>query len=185
MFCRNFSIIAAPLFHLTKKDAPFVWGKEQQDAQETIITLITHAPVLVRPDPSRQFELEMDASLIGTGAILYQRDPPITLPDGTQKPGPRRPCGFHSQSFTSTEQNYPIYDREFLGVLRGLRCWSHLLKGTEIPVLVYTDHANLRYYREPRKIGPRVVGYIPEIAQYNIQLEYKPGATNRADALSR
>jgi hypothetical protein len=108
MFCKNFSIIAAPLFRLTKKDAPFVWGKEQQDAQETIITLITHAPVLVRPDPSQQFELEMDASLIGTGAILYQQDPPITLLDGTQKPGPRHPCGFHSQSFTSTKQNYPI-----------------------------------------------------------------------------
>src|SRR5437588_1622036 len=179
MFCRNFSIIAAPLFRLTKKDTPFVWGKEQQDAQEKIITLIMHAPVLVRPDPSRQFELKTDASLIGTGAILYQRDPPITLPDGTQKPGPRCPCSFHSQSFTSTEQNYPIYDREFLGVLRGLRCWSHLLKGTKIPVLVYTDHANLQYYREPRKIGPHIVGYIPEIAQYNIQLKYKPGATNR------
>jgi hypothetical protein len=72
MFCRNFSIIAAPLFHLTKKDAPFVWGKEQQDAQETIITLITHAPVLVRPDPLQQFELETDMLLIRTGAILYQ-----------------------------------------------------------------------------------------------------------------
>jgi hypothetical protein len=72
MFCKNFSIIAAPLFCLMKKDAPFVWGKEQQDAQETIIMLITHAPVLVQPDPSRQFELETDASLIGTGAILYQ-----------------------------------------------------------------------------------------------------------------
>jgi hypothetical protein len=52
MFCKNFSIIAAPLFCLTKKDVPFVWGKEQQDAQETIITLIMHTPVLVRPDPS-------------------------------------------------------------------------------------------------------------------------------------
>jgi hypothetical protein len=88
MFCRNFSIIAAPLFCLTKKDTLFIWGKEQQDTQETIITLITNAPVLVRPDPSRQFKLEMDVSLIGTGAILYQRDPPITLLDGMQKPGP-------------------------------------------------------------------------------------------------
>jgi hypothetical protein len=147
-----------------KKGCPICLGKRTAGAQETIIILITHTPVLVWPDPSRQFELETDASLIGTGAILYQRDPPITLPDGTQKPGPRRPCGFHSQSFTSTEQNYPIYDREFLGVLRGLRCWSHLLKGTKIPVLVYTDHANLRYYRELWKIGPCVVGYIPEIA---------------------
>jgi hypothetical protein len=41
----------------------------------------------------------------------------------------------------------------------------------------------LQYYRELQKIGPRVAGYIPKIAQYNIQLEYKPGATNRADAL--
>jgi hypothetical protein len=135
---------------------------------------------LVRPDPSWQFELEIDTLLIRTGAILYQWDPPITLSDGTQKPGPWHPCGFHSQSFTSTKQNYLIYDREFLGVLRGLRCWSHLLKGTKIPILVYMDHTNLRYYREPWKIGPRVVGYIPEIAQYNIQLKYKPGATNRA-----
>ena len=29
MFCKNFSIITAPLFHLTKKDVPFTWGKEQ------------------------------------------------------------------------------------------------------------------------------------------------------------
>ena len=86
--------------------------------------------------------------------------------------------GFHSQKFTSTERNYPIYDREFLAIMRGLRNWSHLLKGTTIPVLVYTDHANLRYYRDPRKIGPRVTGYLLEREQYNILLEYKPGATN-------
>ena len=81
--------------------------------------------------------------------------------------------------------NYPIYDREFLAIIRGLRNWNHLLKGTTILVLVYTDHANLCYYREPRKIGPRVAGYLPEREQYNILLEYKPGATNRADELSR
>ena len=69
--------------------------------------------------------------------------------------------------------------------MRGLRHWSHLLKGTTIPVLVYTDHANLHYYCDPRKIGPRVAGYLPEREQYNILLEYKPGATNRTDALSR
>ena len=57
--------------------------------QEQIITLITNAPVLARPDPSQQFELETDASLIGTGTVLYQCDPPITLPDDTQKPGLR------------------------------------------------------------------------------------------------
>jgi len=185
MFCKNFSIIAAPITKLTGKDVPFEWGPAQREAQDKIITLITNSPVLVKPDPSRQFELEVDASQISTGAILYQRDLPTTRANGTEKPGPRRPVGFHSQKFTTTKQNYPIYDREFLAIMRGLCCWTHLLKGTHIPVLVYTDHANLRYYRDPQKIGPHVAGYIPEREQYNILLEYKPGATNRADALSR
>ena len=162
MFVKNFSTIAAPITQLTGKDVPFEWGPEQLEAQEKIIHAITHAPVLVKPDPSRQFELEVDASQIGTGAILYQRDPPTTHANGKEKPGPRRPVGFHSQKFTTTEQNYPIYDREFLAIIKGLCCWSHLLKGTEIPVLVFTDHANLCYYRDPRKIGPCVAGYLPE-----------------------
>jgi len=51
--------------------------------------------------------------------------------------------------------------------------------------MVITDHANLQYYREPQKIGPRVNGYIVELADFNIQLVYKPGNTNKADELSR
>jgi hypothetical protein len=66
----------------------------------------------------------------------------------------------------------------------GLRNWSHLLKGTSIPVLVYTDHANLCYYRDLCKIGPRVAEYLLERKQYNMLLEYKPGTMNQADKLS-
>jgi hypothetical protein len=100
------------------------------------------------------------------------------------KPGPQCPCGFHFQKFSTTKQNYLIYDQEFLGVMQGLHCWSHLLKETSIPVLVYTDHTNLQYYCDPCKIRPHIAGYLPEREQYNILLEYKPGATNHADALS-
>jgi len=87
MFCPNFSIITAPLIALTGKDIPFEWGPKQIEAQDKLITLITSAPILARPDPDRQFELETNASQVGTGAILYQQDPPITKPDSTQKPG--------------------------------------------------------------------------------------------------
>ena len=103
MFCKNFSIIAAPITKLTGKDVPFEWGPTQRKAQDKIIMLITNALVLVKPDPSRQFKLEVDASQIGTGAILYQRDLPTTHADGTEKPGPHRPVGFHSQKFTTME----------------------------------------------------------------------------------
>jgi len=77
MFVSNFSAIAAPITRLTGKGVPFEWGPEQQKAQEKLIDLITSALILVKPDPSQQFELEVDASQIATGAILYQRDPPV------------------------------------------------------------------------------------------------------------
>ena len=184
MFIPRFSFIAAPLFRLTCKDIPFVWDKDCRQAVQNLKKAVTTASVLVQPDPSRQFELEVDASAIATGAILYQRDPPVMLPSGKIKPGPCRPVGYHSQKFTATKMNYPIYDCKFLAIIHNLRNWNHLLKGTTIPVLVYMDHTNLCYYWEPRKIGPRVAGYLPECEQYNILLEYKLGTTNRADELS-
>jgi len=185
MFIPGFSMIAAPITKLFGKDVPFIWSQECKEALRELKRRVTTAPALVQPDTSKQFKLEVDASQIATGAILYQRGPPGIRPDGTEKPGARHPVGFHSQKFSTTEQNYPIYDREFLAIMRGLRNWDYLLKSTTIPVLIYTDHANLRYYRNPRKIGPRVAGYLPEREQYNILLEYKSGATNRADGLSR
>ena len=89
MFCPNFSIIAIPLTALTGKDVPFEWGPKQLEPQEKLITLITNTSILARLDPDKQFKLETNASQVGTGAILYQQDPPITKPDGTQKPGPQ------------------------------------------------------------------------------------------------
>jgi len=37
MFCKDFSIIAAPLTALTRKDVPFEWGPKQKAAQQEII----------------------------------------------------------------------------------------------------------------------------------------------------
>jgi len=34
-------------------------------------------------------------------------------------------------------------------------------------------------------LGPRVNGYVAELAKYHIQLVYKPGAVNRVDELSQ
>ena len=89
MFCKDFSIIATPLTALTGKNVPFEWGPKQKAAQQEIIKQITNPPVLVKPNPNKQFELEVDASQVGTGAILYQQDPPTKRVDGTEKPGPR------------------------------------------------------------------------------------------------
>ena len=112
-------------------------------ALKQLITIVMSEPVLVPPDQERQFILEVNASQYAMGAILYQADK--KLMDRWGKPI-LQPCRYHSQTFSATEQHYPIYDCEFLAVIQGLKHWDYLLKCAKHPVLVITDHTNLTYY---------------------------------------
>ena len=172
-FIERFAHIAKPLTELLKKDVPFKWTSRQTQALEQLIEKVTTQPVLVYPDPEKPFELEVDASNYAMGAILFQRN----------NKGKARPIGYHSKTFSDTEQRYDIYDKELTAIDRGLENWRHLLLGS--PVTVHTDHSNLTYYRHPHKLMDRARRAISRIMQYNLCIKHKPGIHNRADALSR
>ena len=73
-FIKNFAKIARPLHDLTKKDTIFKWTEECTAALDELIKAVTSEPVLFQPDFTKQFELEIDASLFAVGAVLFQRD---------------------------------------------------------------------------------------------------------------
>lgn len=50
-----------------------MWTQEADQAFVKLKELFTSAPVLIQPDPSLQFIVEVDASDSGVGAILSQR----------------------------------------------------------------------------------------------------------------
>jgi hypothetical protein len=134
----------------------FNWTPECTQAVQRLKDIVTLEPLLQLPDQDKQFILEVDASQYAMGAILYQVD---------QKQVDRRnhlvlrPCGYHLQTFSATEQRYPIYNREYLAIMRGLRNWEYLLKYTKEPIIILTDHKNLEYYSEPHRLSNRVAGY--------------------------
>lgn len=53
-FIRDYSKIASPLTRLMSSNVEFCWSPEAD--------LFTSAPLLVQPDPSKQFIIEVDAS---------------------------------------------------------------------------------------------------------------------------
>jgi hypothetical protein len=73
-FIPGFANIAKPLTSLLKKNLEFKWTEDCTMALETLINIVTSEPVLVPPDTTRQFILEVDASQYATGAILFQAD---------------------------------------------------------------------------------------------------------------
>ena len=72
-FIRGFSRVAAPLTALTSTLRPFSWTPEAEDAFSALKSLFTSALVLILPQPSRQFIVEVDTSDVGIGAVLSQR----------------------------------------------------------------------------------------------------------------
>ncbi|GJT79928.1 putative reverse transcriptase domain-containing protein [Tanacetum coccineum] len=73
-FIENFSKIAKSLTILTQKSKTFEWGEEQELAFQTLKDKLCNAPVLALPDGPKDFMVYSDASGIGLGCVLMQRE---------------------------------------------------------------------------------------------------------------
>ena len=72
LFCPEVQKLLKPIYDLTWKGRPFVWGKEQQDPFEEIKCRLIRPPVLHMPNITGRFHLYSDTSKFATGSALYQ-----------------------------------------------------------------------------------------------------------------
>ena len=72
-FIKDFSTMARPLHDLTKKDVPWHWAQEQQEAFNTIKKQFCEEPILKVYDPELPTCVECDTSGFATGGILSQK----------------------------------------------------------------------------------------------------------------
>ena len=96
------------------------------------------------------------------------------------------PIAYYSNTFMPTEQNYDIYEQEFLGVLKALKHFRPHIAATEIPVTILTDHTNLTHWKATRKVNRCVARWFTEIQDYNLTIKHVPGKIHTTpDMLSR
>jgi len=84
------------------------------------------------------------------------------------------------------EQNYEIYNKELLTVVETITKWrQYLLDATET-FEVWTDHENLKYFREPYKLNRRQARWYLKLQDYDFVLQHILKKTNtKASILSR
>ena len=175
-FIEHYSDKAQPLNILLQKLKPWTWTTDQHAAFKNMKVAFMTKPVLMMPDLQKPFEVECDASLFATGAVLLQQD---TNTDW-------HPVAYHSKSMNPTERNYQVYDRELLAVIHSLRKWHCYIYGSNFTTVVWTDHYNLTYFTHPQKLTRRQVQWIVELMDYDVKLQHKKGSKMiAADALSR
>ncbi|KAL0171626.1 hypothetical protein M9458_031161, partial [Cirrhinus mrigala] len=177
-FIEGFSILANPLTSMLKgRPKTLTWSPDADQAFEHLKTAFTSAPILCHPDPTKQFVVEVDASTTGVGAILSQQQ---------GNPPQLKPCAYFSRKLTPAERNYDIGNRELLAIKLALEEWRHWLEGSNLPFQVLTDHKNLLYLREAKRLNPRQARWALFFNRFRFSISYRPGAKNvRADALSR
>jgi hypothetical protein len=151
-FVPNYSRIARPLLDLTKKTVDWHWGESQHKAFEELKTLMCCSPVLTQPNFNKHFFLQTDASAYGVGAVLSQEGK--TSPTLAKRSKPViHPTAYYFATFTPTERNYDIYERELLAIMKSLAHWRPYLGWTKEPFMILTDHANLQYWKSPKNLN--------------------------------
>jgi len=88
-----------------------MWSGREQMVFEDLKMAVTTALVLMSPQDSEPFRVEVDSLDFTTGAVLSQ-----------QSTVDRKwhPVVFYSKSLSSVEWNYEIHDKEMLAIIRVL-----------------------------------------------------------------
>ena len=130
-----------------------------QQVFETLKGKFQAALVLQLLDPYKPFRVECDTSKYASGAVLQQQDSNRDW----------HPCAYLSKSFSNMEQNYEIYNRELLAIVRD---WRHYLIGSPHPVYIRLDHKNLTYFRTAKKLNRRQARWRLFLSEFDIKLEH-------------
>ena len=180
-FIKGYAKVARPLHELTsgenakRKNRPVEWDDRCQESFETLKKLCSECPVLAYADYSKPFILHTDASTIGLGAVLYQK----------QADGKERVIAYASRTLNRAERNYDAHKLEFLALKWAVtdRFHEYLYGGT---FDVFTDNNPLTYILTTAKLDAMGHRWVASLGPYNFNLHYKPGKLNSdADALSR
>lgn len=170
----GYSLIAAPLYALTKKDASFVWSTQCQTAFEKLKDALISKPILQFINWNKHFYLCTDASKQGIGCALCQED----------NNGELKPVAFAGRSFNQAEQNYTVSEQELLSIVWAYKHFKIFLEGNEFTIM--TDHAPLTYLKSKNHLSGRLARWSILLQDMKCEIKHLAGKLNvLPDYLSR
>ena len=122
----------------------------------------------------KEFVLETDASGIGLGAVLAQKQDDDQL----------HPTAYASRSLDQHERNYGITELETLALVWAVRYFRPYLLGHR--TVVYTDHAACLSLLNTARPSGKLARWALTIQEMDLVIKHRSGKSNaNADALSR
>lgn len=155
-FIKDFATISAALTDTLKKGKKFSLTPEAIESFESLKHSLITAPVLRHPDFSKPFYIQCDASEVGIGAVLFQKN------DSESE----NPIAFYSQKLTACQKNYSVTEKECLAAVSAIKRFRPYVEMMEFTVI--TDHASLKWLMSLKDLSER-------LARWSLQLQaYRP-----------
>ena len=143
-FIKDFSQIARPLTNLLAKDTPFNFDDKCLDSFYYLKQALVSAPIIQPPDWSLPFEIMCDASDYAVGAVL-----------GQTHDKKHHAISYASKTLTGPQLNYATTKKELLAMVFAIDKFRSYLIGAK--VIVYIDHAALKYLLTKKDAKPRLI----------------------------
>lgn len=174
-FIHGYSTIAKPLSDLTRKENKFVFEKEQKAAFEILKQRLSNDPILRIYRDDAETQLHTDASKVGFGAILMQKD---------KDDDKFHPVYYMSEKTSRYEEKMDSYMLEVLAVVKALKKFHSYLIGRKFKVI--TDCSAYKDTMKKKDVDRKVAGWIHDMQQYEFEVEHRKNEQMRhVDALSR
>nr|AAN04949.1 Putative retroelement [Oryza sativa Japonica Group] len=166
----------SPVQVVPKKGGMTVVANAQNELilQQTFLKkALVSAPVIQPPNWTLPFEIMCDASDFAVGAVL-----------GQTKDKKHHAICYASKTLTGAQLNYATTEKELLAVVFSIDKFRSYLVGAE--VIIYTDHAALKYLLTKKDAKPRLLRWILLLQEFDLEIKDRKGVENSvADHLSR
>ena len=179
-FIKDFTKIADPLHKYArgdtgkKKKECVVLNKVARGAFHKLKNAVMSAPVLAYPDSNKEYLLETNASNLGLGAVLSQK----------QSDGRYHLVAFGSRALHGAEVNYHSTKLKCLAMKWSIKHFQTYQLGHCFKV--HMDNNPLMYFLTSPNMDAMKQRWIKELAKYDFSLKYQKGKNNTvADTLSR
>ncbi|CAF4504816.1 unnamed protein product, partial [Rotaria sp. Silwood2] len=111
-FIPRFAQISSPLNKFNRKGIPFIWTDIEQSAFDQLKAAITSPAVLIFPDPNKIYIIRTDASRVGIGAVLLQKQ----VSTNNKTTPVYKPIAFASRTLKAAETRYSTIELETLAI---------------------------------------------------------------------
>ena len=172
----NLQRILQPLHQLTGKKK-FIWDGNCQQAFDMAKQKLAEATTMAFPSMEKEdmFFLTTDASDNGWGGCLSQFQ---------KEKGYEVPLSFSSGSFTKSEMNWPIKEKELFSFVKNLKNYETYLFGrrfvwrTDNRALSYLHSTSVIKSTAAKSVSPKISRWIDYLNEFDYSIEHFQGSTD-------